>query len=608
MKKFIYTVAVVFFTALVAYEFGNSPFGRMFSARGTLGKLLYLVFCVLSAGALTALLMKKTKIYGLLKEFSFSGEWRRIRERYQIENWHLAVLAVILLGGGILRFAGIDWGITSVFQPDEAKLVWPAAEMADALYPYHAEYGYPNQLVSKLASLLIALHSRITGISPIVAVMDNFVIFRWVVAAFGTAAIITAFLIGNYLQKHLGIILAALVAFFPEYIILSKQVTGDVTAFFFLNCLLLAGFHYQQNPDKKRYVLWMSLMAAAATMEKWHAAVGCFYIAAVIIYSCRKKVSVIFRQGIMALAGYVGGCFLIAPNALWDLKGFISGVVYMYTYDKQETALFLSNFRSYTNIVKQYTGVFFGILCIFGIWYLCKSWKKEYLLVLLGIFKWLAVSMLNRAMPRWTLEFYFIVLFFCALGLYGLLKNRYKLLRLIGGAAGSLTLGCLLAGSVLGMVVAVCSGQDTRLLQQQFCEENGINIDNSIYDYYTAWAPGGTCTTKPEGEWVKLVSSLVEEDSVLYVTVEDKEYAIDNIGEADSEETGHLDENCPILWEDKGISKDIFRRPVTSIEGSRWETILIRNNFRQIKAVLEGGSIGPEIVVYDIRNLPVWKG
>jgi hypothetical protein len=225
-------------------------------------------------------------------------------------------------------------------------------------------------------------------------------------------------------------------------------------------------------------------------MEKWHGAVRCFYIALVVIVT-RKEFKVIFKEGCIAFFSYIAGMFLIAPNMLWDVKDAIGGVFYMYEYDSDGFTPYGELMARYIMNLKYYMGVLGILMLLVGIGYLLRKHSKEYLILFLGIFKLLALCFLNRGFPRWGLELYFSVLLVMSIGIYTVLSQHTKILKCVGGIALCLIAICFLSGSILTYLVAVRSEQDTRLLQERFCEENGILREESVFDFYTGFDPGG---------------------------------------------------------------------------------------------------------------------
>lgn len=601
--RMIFLYIILFF--VLAYFFGNSPIGRFFTSKETAGKIGYL-FCVCIVSYLLLIFLKKhTHLYQMLGNWNITDSIDHFLHIFHIEKLDMILLAVILLSGAVLRFGGIDWGITSIFQPDENNLLNDTIGMAMAKYPYHGVFKYPNQGVSKLAAVAMMIYAAINGIQLDENTIMCYFIYRGVVALFSTLTIVTAFLIGNYIQKHLGVIVAALVAFFPEYVCFAKQVTGDSTGFFFLTLLLLGSLIYMK---KKTYfwIVFMSISTACATMEKWHGAVGCFYIALVVIVT-RKEIKKIVEEGCIAFGSYIIGMLLIAPNMLWDVKDAIGGIFYMYEYDSDGFTPYGQLMARYITNLKYYVGIFGILMLLIGIGYLIKKHSREYLILFLGIFKLLALCFLNRGFPRWGLEFYFSVLLIMALGIYTVLSQRTKILKCTGGIALCLIAVCFLSGSVLTYMVATRSEQDTRLLQERFCEENGILREESVFDFYTGFDPGGIRDGRGYDGRNKLFTALGDESGELFLYMEGMKYAVDNIGYKDSRQTRLLKECCPFVASFKGEVPDIFGVPTRSVERSWFETGLIVQNVEKTVKVLNGAYTGPEIEIYDVSELPVYS-
>ncbi len=586
----------------MAYFFANSPVGRLFSQRGAAGKVIYLLLSLFVAFGICVCADRRTAYFKRFEKFSIGDCFAAFSDRFHADKKTLLILALIVLAGAMMRFAGLDWSIQGTYQPDEGKLVGPAYEMAVTGYPYHDAFGYPSQCISKLAALLFLLYTKICRVPVTEHTIEIYYLFRGLGAFFSTATIVTAFLLGNYIKRHLGLVFAALVAVFPEFVILSKQVTADTTALFFATLVLLASLYYLEKKHLLPICL-MGLFAAMATMEKWHSAVACFYIAIVIIVGARSPVKIL-KQGMAAFLSYVGGMFLIAPNMLWNIRGALEGILYMYTYDKQGAHPYRVQFAVYTGRLLEYTGVVFLFFTLLGLVWFIRHKKLPFVIVLLGLLKLFIVCFLNRGFPRWGQEFYFSALLITAMGIYALLIYGRKTCWL-GIAGFCLIAGSLGSGSLVGVATAVSGEQDTRYAQEIFCAENNITRENSMYDYYTAFAPGGMRVKADDGEWIKLTAALGEKSGDLYLRDGRVKYAIDSEGHDDSRETRFLVEQCPIVKSFDSVGPDIFWLSAYGIENNNNELSIMANNLRQVKTILDGAYIGPRIVIYDVSALPV---
>lgn len=597
----------VILSFVLLYFFTCSLIGEFFLYHGRTRKIIYLLLLFCVSFIVTILLDRNTSVFKKVAHFSGKEFCNRNRVRFHIQRTDVILLSVIVLVGAILRLSGVNWGITSIFQSDEGKLVKPALQMAIDLWPYDGNMGYPNQLVSKIAAVCFMIYSKITGVELSVNLIDGYFIFRTITAVFSVCTIITAFLIGNYLKKHMGLILAAFVAAFPEFVGLSKQVTADTIALFFMSLVLLMSLIYLENAETVPLV-FMALFAAMATMEKWHSAVACFYIAVVVTISC-KKIKVFFAHGFTALVAYVLGMCVIAPNGFWHLAGTIRGLTGMYEYDKDGVATLAELLHVYLGRLFQYVGIIFVILLITGIIAVWRERDRKYIVLFLGGLKFVAICFLNRGFPRWGLEFYFAVLLLASIGAYALLTDSKRIIRYAGSVAFILVLTCLGCGSLLTMTTAIRSGQDTRLLQDEYCRVNNITEENSAYEYYTGFEPGGiNCKRESKEPYSTIEDSFMIENRKLYRKSGNILYAIDNKERYESDINQLLQQNCPVEKSFDTVGPDIFGGAVNGLETDRSEWGIIAKNILQIKRIMAGDSTGPQIVIYDVSKIPVKEG
>ena len=601
-KKILVVGCILF---IMLYLFGCSPIRRFLTSKGIIGIIAFFLGMILLSLGVFYLIEKHAKNFYMKENCSAKSVISWFCQEFRIEQKDLIMLGIIVLVGAVLRFGGINWGITSIFQPDENNLLNDTIGMAMAKVPYQDVFKYPNQCVSKIAAVAMMIYGAITGATLDVNTIDCYFIYRGIVALFSTLTIITSFLIGNYLHKHMGVIVAALVALFPEYVNLSKQVTGDSTSFFFLTLLLLGSLLYMERKNRF-WLLVMSLATACATMEKWHAAVGCFYIAFVVIYE-KRNIKEIIKEGCIALITYVGGMFLIAPNMFWDIKDAIGGVIYMYEYDADGVTPYGELMLRYIGHLHCYIGIIGLVVLVLGCMTILREHAAKYFVLLLGFIKLGALGFLNRGFPRWGLEFYFTVLLVISVGLVTLIKSDHSLLKWAGRVSVGIICCCFLLGSILVYIVAVRSDQDTRLQQEKFCAENGILREESIFDFYTGFDPGGIRDGREYGGRNLLAYELGEKDGELCLYMEGIKYAVDNIGYKDSEQTQMMRESCPLVATFRGRLGDTFTNPVYNMQWSWTEIGLMRQCFEMLQYVWQGGATGPKIEIYDVSALPVCK-
>lgn len=547
----------------------------------------------------------RQKLCAMLCAWDGTVACRRFGERFAIYKTEVLILLIFIVSGAILRFSGIDWGIHYIFQPDEKKLVRKAIGMAAELLPYNDSFGYPNQFLSKFAAICMLIYSKLFHEELRGNTIVCYFIFRGCVAFLSTMLIPLSYLIGNYLRKGMGILLAAMVTVFPPFVNYAKQVTGDVNVLFFSLLVIIAGFYYMEKA-RKRDICMMTLFAAFSTLEKWHGGVICIYIAILILHQCRHEWKKFLQHGFLALGSWLVWMILVAPNLLWDIRDVI----------EQFTAIYISEgsvwmpehmWLYYFQCFFSHGGFIGMLLTITGIVYVLHHREKKYLVVLVGILNWAVMSaIMNRNFERWGMDTYFILLLLLTLGLFFFIQNSYKTVKVLAVIACIIVLGNYFIGCIRYVTIATHSGQDTRIWGEQVFKELGINKENSIYEYYTTFSPGGIrAVDDGEGQKSKMMNDyLTLVDDQLYVTEPDVQYAVTSEYRNWGSGHGWLEEHAVLLFSMKSSYGDLFHAEyghggwLTSEFVGSWRSL------QEIRQIRGGAILGPEINIYDISSLP----
>lgn len=532
-----------------------------------------------------------------------------------VENRQWIFLAVITTLGAALRLPGIKEGLIHIFQPDEGKLVGRAIEMARELHFWNNDFTYPNQFISKPVAVLIYLYGEIIqGSLNNYTMTQGYFIFRGVTAVFSTMTIIAAYFIGEKLKKQTGLILAGFTAFFPQFIIMARQVTGDTTAFFFMSLVLLCSLTYIEKRQYK-YLACMSIFAAMATLEKWHSAVACFYIGIVILFTC-KNIKKFLLEGVMSFFVYIATMYVIAPNMVLQPGKALEGILHMRN-DYGDTAITLAIYQEhikvYCNVVGQYGGAVLKILFLIGGIFILKNLSKKYLVLCMGMFKLFITAFLNRAFPRWALEFYFMVGIVATMGVYWVLhwresiqlENRKKEMigrKILVVILAGFLMARFLSVDLLALAVTTHSENDTRMVQVNYCDENMISEENSVWDNYTGFAPGGMTWHASGGKHNRDESFIIVDDN-LYKTKQ-ADYAIINVTRYNDETVQLLSEKCPVIMDFRAVCGDNFMSFQLYDSGTENEITYIMNRFRCMRQIYKRQCYtGYRIVIYDIRGI-----
>ena len=523
-------------------------------------------------------------------------------------NRNIILLATIFVFGFFLRVAGYDWGGNLIYQPDEPKLVDPVIDMANRHSILSYDYYYPNQFLSKFQAIAVMLY-RFVYNSGDKGVLQAYWICRIVTAVFGALTIILVYMIGERLKEKVGLISAGIFAVSPYLVIMSKQVTGDIGALFGSSITMLSSIEYGRD-KKYRYLVLMTLGSAIAMMEKWHGGGGTVYIALIVlIYAVSFKDFVI--RGIIALSSFFLWIFVIAPNVILNPKqalydGFIRMAVHKGEPGPSYFALLWQFIEeSFLHI----GGAVYVIAVLLGLIIAVLRKEKKYCVLLFGVIKVLQLSFLNRGFWRWGLELYLTEILCIAICVEWLFAKPHRVYKVISIIISAVILIETATATLCIDMVAIRDEQDNRTLQEQFCGENGITIDNTVSTPYSAFFPTGPRAGGVSERAKNDLSNVIGHEDGQLVRLTDKLYYVWTDYPKDDESlVMELDEKGLCMWTSKFDYWGVFANPIWSIEHSWNDLILIGNNIKAIKNISNGAIIGTYYIkIYDISSLPISK-
>lgn len=550
------------------------------------------------------------KLENICSKSRLKGYLKNFRARYHMSMRNIKILSIVLTVGTIYRVVGFDWGQVAIMQPDEGKLVSYAIKMANEQSLYNENIYYPNQIVSKIAALSFGVINHIVTLSA----TEYYFIFRIIVALFGAAIIIIAFLIGNYFRDKLGICFSILVCCNPLYINLSKQVTGDITVLFFLTLVMLFSIRYIEK-KREKFLLLMCLCSAAATLEKWHGAVGIGFVGILIIITS-KNVRALVLSGIRAVSYYFLGMLVFAPNVVFNLKqAIIEGFINIAVYDHSVGSPFTQMLVGYAEFgISETGGMIYICALLFGCIVLLREWQKKYIFNIVGIIKIVCLCFLNRQFPRWGCELYFCEMFIVSLGIVKMgsivFRNDKKGKRNLSEKIGATLLIIIItldffSAATLQLVISNCGKMDSRLVQRSECKNEGIIPQNTLSQYYSGYHPGGWIDEEYEStnyvhvnwnEWFE------EREGTLYRKSTEYDYIVLNISKGDN--SSIFERYLSPVFEYDTVCQDVFGYYLeTEIEYN--DIGFIINNISLIKNILNGALVGDKIQVYYVGHLPL---
>lgn len=562
------------------------------------------------------------KLESAMTLFRFADLRKGFTDRYNICPADICVLSVVLLVGTFVRVIGYDWGGVASWQPDERKLTDAPITLINSHLPYLENVYYPNQFISKITALITYIVKRASGITYVDGSSSVWVIFlfRIVVALCGVVTIYVSFLIGNYFERHLGCVFAIVVAIYPHFVSLSKQVTGDVTTLMFLSILMLYALRYMEQ-RRPLFLVLMCGCAACATLEKWHGAVGIGFIGILLLFNC-DGVRDYISKGFKTIGVYLLWMILFAPNIMANpFKTLKNGFYNIAVYDGSAGLPYTKLLSGYLGFVYEYIFGLSGIVFfVIGIIYIATHLERKWLILLVGPLKILCLCFLNREFRRWGLELYYADLFVIAVGIYltvfessRMVKNVIAsgLIRILAGFCFIIMLLSMSSATYLSVLVADSNDQDSRLVQRRDCKEAGISPYNTISQYYTGFTPASGCDSEypdavilPYLDWSDYLTT---DDGVLRTSAE-YEYACFGPKHYpdDMEIINALEENgCEKLYEYSVVCSDLCSNPFIHGRSTVNDYDIIMGNVAVIRQIYSGALFGEDIVVYNIGNLPV---
>ena len=533
-----------------------------------------------------------------------------MESRIKIQNRNIYVILLVLAIALINYSIGFYWGETSVFEPDESKLVEPLREMVETKTLVHDTWAYPAQASSKVLALILIFVSEFYHLEPI----QYYHINRSFYAILGTGIVyLTWAIVRKIKSERFSLALAALMAICPIWVRYSKEVTGDIPALFFSLLVLLMTQYYVKS-SMNRYLVLMSLFAACSTLEKWHGAWTCLFIAISVILLYKKNLRKIVEAGIVASSAYFTSIVLLAPNIIVDFRRLVSGIEFTYVYDGMiENPPLLS----YPEYFFSHLGIVSVIIIGIGIYNVIFktdeitdiNYQIVYLFSPICLFAFWFI-MVRVTFERWGCGVYWGLLLLTLDGISFLIQSKRKNARIAGMIAVALILACFLSESILFNLIATHTYNDGRIVGEHVLSSLGANDSNTLSDYYTPLAPGGI---RASGDSLPIEFQdyknkfAYEKNGKPYIVRPDTKYVIiggyfpngkDINGYAVVKKYG----KCVAEVKSKNTRLCIFVEQTTDGKWHMVEFDNIRANINNIKLILHNEVIGPEFSVYDVSD------
>lgn len=526
----------------------------------------------------------------------------------------LWILIFVTVLGGILRCIYCFRGYPYQLHPDEHTIVNNAIDMLSRHSWEAYVYNRPDQFEIKCNAFLFHIFSWLHYHVPAYEGFELnsgifYVIARLYTTLFGTAMIPLMYLtVGKILKKdsiskqNVQLFAAAMIAFSPLFIEHSAYATPDIVLTFFI--LLTAYISAEYLETGKRWTIYaIALITGICITIKYPAAIVCSYIAFIVIYKCikdKKGFKEIFILGMSSILIILAAIFVIAPNLYTDFGNVVSTFITEArpNHIGQDGLGFFGNMRFYFKTILESMGILSGPLFLAGCGFLIKNRKASHFPLLISGIYWVCLSVLSLFWVRWGVPMFLTYIILVSIGLvwiWDLLQKQDKGRYLVTIPAVLMAL-LITNNLVTGIKITKWSTvKDTRIVAMDYCEENGVTAENSIYEGYTPLAPDA-------GPGAQFIAFQMEEDGIKpqerYIA---KKYLVisSSFKKRYLNEADHYPEIAAVYQEIDKQYPLIYSIDSEDYKASPWEIPNILYGFQYIFA--KNGPTGLPIYVYDLE-------
>lgn len=408
-------------------------------------------------------------------------------------------LYLFMILGAILRIMTCYWGYPYPLHPDEGIIVNSAIDMISRHSYEVSVYNRPDHFEIKCCALLFQIVSYTKyHVGANYAFSEHTMTFYLVARAFttffGVLTIGLTYKIVSKIKSDAKLIASGLVTFFPIFIEHSAYATPDVVLTFFVLMISYLTILYLEKPSAK-YLGLMCIATGIGITIKYTCAIACIWIAFIVCVDCikRKKYFEIIKAGFFSIFFVFVTVFFLAPNLFTNVSQTLAAL----QVESRSVHLgadglgFGGNAKYYFIIFVGYAGYESVIFLLSGILFCLKNRNKYTLSIGIGVLFWVCTSILSLHWARWGMPMYIFFIILVAIGisfLHDLSKKKKPMNCIICIFAFFVAFNCMVSGLA---VVQSRLMTEARVDAIQFCEQNGITKENTLYDGYTPFKLNG---------------------------------------------------------------------------------------------------------------------
>ena len=257
--------------------------------------------------------------------------------------------------------------------------------------------------------------------------------------------------------------------------------------------------NWKPNTKKHIYLILATVFAAINTAEKYPGLLSLALVFLALVFqvfwddktALPKKLQRFLLQSLLVTVIFIVSLFVVAPFLFIEYKSVIQALV---TESRSahlgaDSLGWLGNMWFYIKTFYANVKILGILLLALGSVFFIKNFDKKYILVLYGIFYWVALSKLALHWERWALPMYIAPLFLISFGISKLLEFDQKS-KVIKWAGILVVCIFLIQQGIHSLYTPIrLKYTDTRVTSLSFCDLNGITQNNSIFEGYTPLQP-----------------------------------------------------------------------------------------------------------------------
>lgn len=429
--------------------------------------------------------------------------------------WIVFAIVMVTFVVFVFRVLCCFWGKPLQLHSDEKATVDWAIDMLQR-HSWEAHiYDRPDHFEIKCDAILFTIVSWIRYHKPAYEAFEDhkmafYMLARFYTALFGTALIPLSSIyvcnlvkgIADKYKKLIQLITAVLIAFSTIFVQHSAYATPDIVLTFFVMLFAYGMMRYCEDGNK-RYLFMCIIIIGIGVTIKYPAAILCIPLAVMIIYrACfiENRPFDIIRYGFISIGVIFLTIFVLAPNLITD----INSVYVNFVEEARPNHLgadglgFSGNLKFYLKSIAFNIGTVTIVPFAAGLIFIFTHRGRKLFSLLVGLIYWICMSVLSLHWLRWGIPMYLFYIIIVAMGIAAMMMATDRFIgryNVVSAYVGKSVVGIFISLIMVNVVLSGLSIVKYSLLptmrseSQKFLDENGITLDNTLYEGSTPFAP-----------------------------------------------------------------------------------------------------------------------